>query len=95
MKEAFITELAEADLAKIWASIARNNPVVADQFIDKLRAQCDQLAATPARGRSRPEFAEGIYSYRVRNYFIFYFVKDGGIEVARVLHGARDLPRVF
>jgi plasmid stabilization system protein ParE len=91
LKQAYITELAESDLAKIWAYIAQHSPAAAGVFIEKLRAQCHELAASPELGRKRPEFAEGLYSYRVRNYFI----ADNGIEVARVLHGARDLPRLF
>ena len=95
MKHARITELAESDLAKIWLYIARDNPDAADQFIDKLRVQCQRLASVPQQGRPRPEFAVDLRSYRVGNYFIFYFPTNHGIEVARVLHGARDLPRVF
>jgi toxin ParE1/3/4 len=95
LKRAGITELAESDLAKIWLYIARENPDAADQFVDKLRVQCHRLAAAPQLGRPRPEFAMDLRSYRVGNYFIFYFPTDAGIEVARVLHGARDLPRLF
>ena len=95
MKRAYITELAESDLAKIWLYIARDNPEAADQFIDRLRVECGRLATAPHRGRLRPEFAIDLRSYRVGNYFIFYFPTKTGIEVARVLHGARDLPRVF
>ena len=95
MKRAYITELAESDLAKIWLHIARDNSDAADQFIDKLRAHCDRLAFAPRRGRLRPDFAADLRSYRVGNYYIFYFPSDTGIEVARVLHGARDLPRIF
>ena len=95
MKEVYITELAESDLSKIWLYIARDNPDAADQFIDKLRGQCARLASDPQRGRLRPEFAIDLRSYRIGNYYIFYFPTDAGIEVARVLHGARDLPRVF
>jgi len=95
VKHACITELAESDLAKIWHYIARDNPDAADQFIDKLRVQCQRLASVPQQGRPRPEFAVDLRSYRVGNYFIFYFPTDHGIEVAHVLHAARDLPRVF
>ena len=95
MKHASITELAESDISKIWRYIARDSPEAADRFIDKLRVQCNRLASRPSLGRSRPDFARELRSYRVGNYFIFYFPSDTGIEVARVLHGARDLPRLF
>jgi len=95
VKHASITELAESDISKMWLYIARDSPEAADRFIDKLRVQCDRLASSPSLGRPRPDFAPGLCSYRVGNYFIFYFPSDAGIEVARVLHSARDLPRLF
>ena len=95
MKQAFITELAESDLTKIWLYIARDNEPAADQVVEKLRARCQHLALNPEMGKLRPEFAFGLRSNRIGNYFIFYFPTEAGIEVARVLHGARDLPRLF
>jgi len=95
VKRAYITELAESDLSKIWLYIARDSPGAADRFIDKLRSQCDRLASSPQSGRSRPDFALGLRTYRIGNYFIFYFPTEMGIEVARVLHGARNLPTLF
>ena len=95
MKQASITELAESDLSKIWLYIARDSPEAADRFVDKLLLQCKRLASSPSLGWPRSEFAPGLRSYRVGNYFIFYFPTEAGIEVARVLHGARDLPRLF
>jgi len=74
---------------------ARDNLDAADQFIDNVRVQCDRLATAPKKGRLWAEFAVDLRSYRVGNYFIFYFPTGTGIEVARVLHGARDLPRIF
>lgn len=95
MKEAFITELAESDLAKIWAYIAQHDPIAAERFTEALRVRCHKLAQSPGRGRLRNDFAPGLRSYRVKNYFIYFFVTAEGIEIARVLHGARDLPRMF
>ena len=95
MKRAFITELAESDLAKIWAYIAQHDPIAAETFTETLRVQCHKLAQSPERGRPRNDFAPGLRSYRVKSFFIYYFVTDEGIEIARVLHGARDLPKIF
>jgi toxin ParE1/3/4 len=53
------------------------------------------LASSPQSGRLRPDFALGLRTYRIGNYFIFYFPTETGIEVARVLHGARNLPTLF
>lgn len=95
MKQAFITELAESDLAKIWAYIAQFDPVAAELFTDTLRAFCHKLANAPERGRPRDDFAPGLRSHRVKDYYIYYFIIDEGIEIARIVHGARDLPKLF
>ena len=95
MKEARITELARADLDRIWDYISQHNPPAADRVVDEIVATCHKLAFHPSLGRARPKFVEGIRSYRVRNYLIFYFPIVEGVEIARVVHGARDLPKLF
>ena len=95
MKEARITELARSDLDRIWDYIAQNNPAAADRLVDQIVANCFKLASNPSLGRSRLQYIEGLRSHRVRNYLIFYFPITEGVEIARVLHGARDLPRMF
>ncbi|MEW6304728.1 MAG: type II toxin-antitoxin system RelE/ParE family toxin [Verrucomicrobiota bacterium] len=95
MKTAFVTELAASDLEKIWFYIACHNPDAADRMIDRLKAACEMLAQSPTKGKLQPGLAKDIRRYRVGNYYIFYFPTTEGIEVARFLHGARDLPRMF
>jgi len=40
-------------------------------------------------GRNRPEFGEGVRSFVVESYVIYYR-HDANILIARVLHGRRD-----
>jgi len=45
----------------------------------------------------RPEL-EGLRCFRIRgfeNHFVFYRPHESGIEVVRVLHGARDLESIL
>ena len=49
----------------------------------------------PYVGRHREELSPRLRSLPVGNYVIFYRPMEDGIEVARVLHGARDLPPLF
>jgi toxin ParE1/3/4 len=53
------------------------------------------LAGQPLLGRLRPELAPNLRSFPVDNHVIFYRPIDHGIEVARVLHGARDIDALF
>jgi len=51
-----------------------------------------KLAAMPEMGRRREELAMHLRSFPVGRYIIFYRSMQEGIEIVRVLHGARDLP---
>lgn len=86
---------AEADLVEIWVYIAEDNLIAADSLLDLIDEKLKTLADTPLMGRARDEILSGILSFAVGNYVIFYRPTDGGIEVVRVLHGARDLETIF
>jgi toxin ParE1/3/4 len=49
----------------------------------------------PGLGRNRPDLAEDLKSFPTGNHVIFYRVVDGGIQILRVLHGARDIKKIF
>jgi toxin ParE1/3/4 len=59
------------------------------------------LARMPRVGKQRTAVdpsLKGLRSWsvkRYRNYLIFYLPFDDGIDVIRVVHGSRDLPRVI
>jgi plasmid stabilization system protein ParE len=46
-------------------------------------------------GRARLELAPNLRSLLVGDYVMFYRPIDDGIEVVRVLHGARDIDAMF
>lgn len=82
---------AERDLHKIWDYIALDNPAAATKLIQTIDAKFSLLAASPLMGRSRDEVTQGLHSFAVGNYVIFYRPLKDGIEVIRVLHGAQDV----
>ena len=53
------------------------------------------LATQPMMGRARDELAPGVRSFPFGRYVVFYMPLDDGIDVVRVLHGARDIDAVF
>ena len=75
---------ARADIFEIWSYIADDSEQNADAFIDKLDGVFHDLAGQPGMGRVRDELARRIYSFPA-----------DGIEIVRVLHGARDIETVF
>lgn len=95
MNEVRLSDQAEQDLAEIWQHIARDNARAADDLIDRLIDRSNFLADFPSIGRLREDLREGIRSYGVGNYLVFYRVVPDGIAVIRFLHGARDLQSIF
>lgn len=87
--------LAEADILEIWDYIADDNPAAADRWVDQLDRQFRMLATQPKMGRARNELAPGVRSFPFGRYVVFYVLLDVGIDVVRVLHGARDVDAVF
>jgi toxin ParE1/3/4 len=96
MPPVFRTEQSRQDALEIWEYIAVKNPAAADNLIDRIEAHLALLAASPAIGRQRDELARDLRSFPVGNYVIFYRSRKDGVELIRVLHGARDIsPRFF
>lgn len=85
---------AETDLLEIWLFIARDTPAAADRLIDRIEAQCRLLAESPLLGRARPEIAPDARVWAVGRYLILYRAQDEGIEVVRVVHGARAIEQL-
>jgi toxin ParE1/3/4 len=86
------TARAEEDLIEIWRSIADDNPVAADKLLDHIEAVFVLLAEYPALGPARPDLAIELRLFVVRKYLILYRQISDGVEIARVVHGARYLP---
>ena len=95
MSQYRISDAVRADLDEIWFVIAQDDPVAADRFLRGLISRFPLLASTLSMGRVRKKLAPELRSFPVRNYIIFYRTIEGGVEIARVLHGARDLPPLF
>jgi toxin ParE1/3/4 len=83
------------DLAEIWAYIAEDSPRQADAFAARIDGEFRMLARQPRMGRERPELLAGLRSFPVEKYVIFCLPRSRGVEVVRVLHGARDLKPFF
>ena len=78
-----------------WDYIADDSLAAADRWVDRLDEQFRVLATQPMMGRARDELAPGVRSFPFGRYVVFYVPLDDGIDVVRVLHGARDIDAVF
>jgi toxin ParE1/3/4 len=95
MNQYRVSAEARSDLDEIWLYIAHDNPDAADKYIRAIVSRFVTLASMPQMGRERPELSPGLRSFVVGHHVIFYRLIDGGVEVARVLDGVRDLPPLF
>jgi toxin ParE1/3/4 len=82
---------AREDILDIWRFIAEDSEDAATALILRFDRIIQMLADNPRAGRERMELARGIRSFAVGNYVIFYLPTHDGIDVIRVLHGARDV----
>ena len=95
MKQYRVSAAARTDLDDIWFYIAQDDVQAADKVIKVIISKFSRLAATPLLGRKRPELAAGLRSLPIFRYVIFYIPMEDGIQIVRILHGARDLPPLF
>lgn len=86
---------ALSDLAQIWDYIADDGEERADAFIATIDAKFQTLSLHPAMGRRREELAPGLRSFPAGRYLIFYVALTNGVDIVRVLHGARDIATLF
>lgn len=91
MANLVISPSARQDLSEIFDYIARDKPEAAANWIEKIEARCELIAATLDFGERRPEYGPDIRSSSIGRYVIFFRRVDNGIEVARVVAGDRDL----
>ena len=86
---------AKADLSDIWQFMAEDSDDQADAFIDLIDQKFQLLAQQAWLGRRLEELAEGLRSFPAGRYVIFYLPISGGVQIVRVLHGARDIEAAF
>lgn len=82
---------AEADAIEIWAYIAQDNPDAADRLLNRFDQAFRLLLSQPLLGKSIEEFAPNLRLIPIGNYLIFYRPTKEGIEIVRLLHGARNI----
>ena len=85
------TRCAEEELIEIWAFIAQDDMAAADRLLDRIDEACRNLAENSHMGPARPDLRPGLRYFSVARYLVLYRAVRGGVEIVRVVHGARDL----
>jgi len=86
---------ARADLDEVYDYVAKESLSAADELIETFQERFRLLATQPLMGQARPELGRSLRSFTVGNYVIFYRPAEGGIEVAKIIHSARDIEALF
>lgn len=95
MRKYRLSQQARHDIDAIWDYIAQDNPTAATQFLGKLADKLTILAHQPRAGRRCDELGHDILRFPIGTYIIFYRIVAQYLEVARILHGARDIEALF
>jgi toxin ParE1/3/4 len=100
-RKVFLWPKAREDVIHIRRYIAEDNPEVAEAFHDAFQEACSALLDLPEMGSRRHFGNPNLRGLRMllvpkfEKYLIFYLNTDDGLEVVRVIHGARDIPALF
>lgn len=87
---------ARRDLALIGRWIARDSGRRrADLVIRVIRKRCEVLRHMPRIGRAAPELGSDIRQLVVSPYLVLYRLVPDGVEIARVVDGRRDVPKLM
>jgi len=82
------------DIAQLLEYIAAENPSAAVRIVDDIEKFClTTLSDNPHIGTNQSEIFTSLRVFPIAGYRVCYFVRETHIDVVRVLHHARDLPR--
>ncbi len=88
------TKRARRDLVEIGRFIARDKPMAARRWVERLRQRARSAAELPQTGRKVPEVdRDDVREVLLRNYRIVYRIHGTEIRVLTVFESHRLLPR--
>ena len=85
---------ADEDLYDIWSYIEKDNARAANALIDEFTQKFELLAEHTGLGTSRPKIHPSLRFFPVGRYLIVFRRMEDGIEVVRVVHGARSFKKL-
>lgn len=90
-----LSDEAIRDLEELCDYLAQNEPKAASRIFDNIRQRCKLLAQFPNMGKSYDRFAPDLRGFVIEDYIIFYYPRQDGIDVVRIVSGYRDLETLF
>ena len=71
-------------------------PDTARSLTDKIMADIRSLEKFPERNplyKDEPWYSQGVRFMPVKNYLVFYTVKNETVSIARIMYGGRDISK--
>ena len=94
--------IAKRDLIRIGRYLReKESQDLASRFLQAAEESLAILARNPLMGSDRPTLIRGFPELQMfpisgfEKYLVFYQVTGNGIDVIRILHGSRDIGKVF
>ena len=78
------------DIGSIWDYIAVDSERSADAVLERIDRKLRLLESNPRLGTPHDDVGDGLRSFTFGNYALWYRPIPNGVELVRVLHGARD-----
>ena len=96
MKRFKLSPQATDDIRQIWAYIASDNLKAARSVRLKISDACQKIAENPGIGHVRKDLTDKpALFWPVGSYLIIYNPARRPVEIIRVVHCARDIPRLL
>lgn len=95
MRELTVAPQARRDLDEIWDWVSANSVRTADRLQKAILEKFLMLLRQPLLGEACDDISPGLRSFPVSRYVIYYRIVSHGIDVARVVDGARDVSLLF
>ena len=95
MRRIRFAQAVALDLEEIYDYIAADNGEAAERLMVRMQDRWRSLLSNPGIGSRRDELQKGMRSITEGNYVIFYQATAEDLEIVRVLHASRDIPKIF
>lgn len=95
MSDYSFSDEAIQDLDDICEYIARRNSKGASKLFDDIRKKCKLVADFSGMGKNYGRLAPNLRGFVVDDYIVFYYPREDGINITRVVSGYRDLESLF
>jgi toxin ParE1/3/4 len=95
MTKVIYSQQAETELVEIGGYIAQDSERHAEEFVAHLRDKANAIAHAPRIYRVRHDLGPELRTAAIRDYVIVFRISRDGVEILHIVHGARDLKRLF